>query len=131
MRMRNELGSLAAVIDISARSPLTIHKSFLISPQSGHSVSERGGGEERAVVFGVRKTDTGMGIHVRIANDKVLPSLNQLYKIYLFLPSDNQSSRFWTFLTADSWCIQCLFNNLTLHAPVISCQNQRRPRAVD
>ena len=87
-------------------------------------MSERGGGEEeRAVVFGVRKTDTGMGIHVRIANDKVLPSLNQLYKTYLFLPSDNQSSRFWTFLTAESWC---MFNDMTLDAPMISCQNERR-----
>ena len=81
--MRNERARGVAVIDISARPPPST-KSFLISPQSGHSVRGEEGKRVGAAVFRVRKTNTGMGNNVRtheLQMISVLPSLNPMSNI--------------------------------------------------
>ena len=71
MRMRNELGSLAAVIDISAPLALLSHNPQIVPHfATKWTQRERRGGEKgRAAVFRVRKTANTMGNEVRIADD--------------------------------------------------------------
>ena len=71
MRMRNERARGVAVIDISALPPPST-KSFLISPQSGHSVRGEEGKRVGAAVFRVRIGKRILGweiMYVRIADD--------------------------------------------------------------